>query len=748
MAEQASPTPKELERSLTLRFSVMLALFVVLLGGTYLVVSSGVSAKENDSLVVNVAGRQRMLIQQYTREINQALAGLAAANPAGEKVAAAMAQAASRTAERYDATLAAFLEGGEVEAGSGQQILLPPVQSADLVEQLKRADVAWRNLNQATHLAMRSEAGELNQHLQTIAMQTAGAVAEMDRAVLMMQNQSEEKLRRVGTYMVWACVLGALLFLGTVAFVRSYIVVPLANTMTTLSRTNEGLRREVVQRETAEMALRESDEQTHAILNTAPDAIISIDESGVIESVNLATTRLLGYGELELVGQNVRMLMPSPYQEEHDGYLEHYLRTGAPRIIGIGREVEARHKDGRVFPIRLSVGEVVTDRGRIFTGIIHDLSAQKQAEGERDESERRLRALFNQRASLSGLCTLEGILVDANKASLDYIGVRKSDVIDRPFWETPWWSHDPALQQQLRRGLERAAQGEFVEFEAPHPRVDGTMGTVDFSITPVTDSEGKIDILLVESIDVTQTRTLQEQLLQSQKMEAIGTLAGGIAHDFNNILTSIRGSSEILIDHLEPDGRLARSAHRIQRAADRATALTTRLLGFSRKQVTQRKPLDLNASVDEARELSVRTLREDVELKSNLNAEALYVRADESQLSQVLMNLVVNAADAMPGGGSLFLATTRESVHGQRAVALDVAPGEYAAIRVRDTGEGIAPETLGKIFDPFYTTKEVGKGTGLGLSISHHILRHHGGDLLVESDLGKGSQFTLVLPIA
>jgi PAS domain S-box-containing protein len=480
---------------------------------------------------------------------------------------------------------------------------------------------------------------------------------------------------------------------------------------------------DVSQRRDQERVIAALETRAQTILNTASEAILTSDESGIIQDVNAATLELFGYAESELLGQNVRMLMPDEHAAAHDGYIARYRRTGEARIIGKGREVEARRKNGRLFPIRLSVGEARFEGGRLFTGIIHDLSTQAEAE-------RRLRALFQQRTSLAGICTLEGVVLDVNQAALDYVGVARAEVVGRPLCDTPWWSHDAALQAELRSGLARASGGQFVRFEATHPRARGGQGMVDFSITPVRDAEGRIDVLLVESIDVTENRDLQAQLVQAQKMEAIGTLAGGIAHDFNNLLTSIRGSSEILVDHLEPDGRLARSAVRIQRAADRAAALTTRLLGFSRKQLTHRRSFDLNAVVDDTRDLLLGMLPEDVTAETAPNPVPLYVHADESQLGQVLMNLVLNAGDAIPcgGGGHIQVATTRETLSGERAAALGVEPGSFAALRVRDDGEGIPDDVRDRIFDPFFTTKEVGRGTGLGLSTSLGIIQEHGGD--------------------
>jgi PAS domain S-box-containing protein len=503
---------------------------------------------------------------------------------------------------------------------------------------------------------------------------------------------------------------------------------------------------DITDRRRQEERLEEAEARARAILETAADAIVTIDESGRIQSANAATEQMFGHPVHSLIGKPVGLLAAPPHDEAHDGYVARYVRTGEARIMGTVRELEARRRDGSRFPVRLSIGEAIFDHSRLFTGIIHDISEQRKVESERDERNRRLRALFHQRRSLAGVCTPAGVVLEANHAALDYAGVTRADVVGRIIWEIPAWAGNPELRDRVRLGTQRAALGEFVRFEAEQPRADGSLGVFEFAISPVRDSGGRIDVLLVEGVDVTEERSLEEQLLQAQKMEVVGTLAGGIAHDFNNLLTSIRGSSEILLEALEPGGRLARSAGRIQRAADRATALTTRLLAFSRKQVIQTRTLDANDAVSEIADLLAETLPEDVEMVADLEDDPLHVRADASQLAQVLMNLAVNAADAMPHGGVLRLSTRREQLTQPRADELQVAPGDYVAMEVHDTGTGIPSETLPRIFEPFFTTKGEARGTGLGLSTSLGIVRGHGGRIAVASEVGEGTRFTVLLP--
>ena len=479
--------------------------------------------------------------------------------------------------------------------------------------------------------------------------------------------------------------------------------------------------------------------RSKAVEEAAVDGILTIDESGTIDSANHSACRTFGYTTAEMIGQNVAMLMPAPFSEQHESYIERYVRTGERRIIGIGREVVGLRKDGSVFPMELAVGESRLGGQRIFSGIVRDLEKRRGT----DERLQRLLKVFFDATDPIVIADLEGRMIEINDEAVRAYGFGREELLGKSI-ET---LAPPERQPEMAGLLERCRAGEEVRsIEVLRRTRAGETLPVLLTLSLLTDEEGRSIAIASLAKDISALKQLQEQLVQAQKLEAIGILAGGIAHDFNNLLTSIRGSSEILIDQLEPGGRLARSARRIQKAADRAAALTTRLLGFSRRQVTQRVVLDMNKAVQGIQELFVRTLSEDVEFKTDLSREALFVRSDESQLDQVLMNLVVNAGDAMPSGGRLHLTTAREEVDGERARRLDISSGRYVALTVRDTGHGIAPEALAQIFDPFFTTKEVGKGTGLGLSTAVAIIREHGGAIAVESQVGVGSTFTVLLP--
>jgi signal transduction histidine kinase/ActR/RegA family two-component response regulator len=244
-----------------------------------------------------------------------------------------------------------------------------------------------------------------------------------------------------------------------------------------------------------------------------------------------------------------------------------------------------------------------------------------------------------------------------------------------------------------------------------------------------------------------QREQLESELRQAQKMEALGRLAGGVAHDFNNLLTVIRGHSELMLDHLQPGGALHHHSQQIQKTADRASSLTRQLLAFSRRQVLQGKVLDANGLIADMGKLLRRLIREDIELNLQLGDSLGLLKADPGQLEQVLLNLTVNASDAMPLGGKLTIETRNVVVDREYAQARpSIEPGNYVLISVTDTGQGMDAATKARIFEPFFTTKEPGKGTGLGLATVYGVVKQSGGFLWVDSEPGKGARFELYWP--
>jgi two-component system cell cycle sensor histidine kinase/response regulator CckA len=289
--------------------------------------------------------------------------------------------------------------------------------------------------------------------------------------------------------------------------------------------------------------------------------------------------------------------------------------------------------------------------------------------------------------------------------------------------------------------------GRMDGFEVRWKRKDGAAITVRISGRAVASENEPADVLEAIAEDITERRVLEDQFRQSQKMEAVGRLAGGIAHDFNNLLMVISGYTEVLLDKLSAGDPLHLKAEAIQQASDRATTLTRQLLAFSRKQLLELKIIDVNAIVEDMERLLRPLIGEDIELSTSLAAAVGCTRADAGQLEQVIMNLVVNAKDAMPSGGKICIRTASVTLDDSyRPENTFIKHGPYVMISVSDTGHGMDRETQARIFEPFFTTKEKGKGTGLGLSTVYGIIKQSGGYVFVQSEPGRGTVFTIYFP--
>jgi len=361
------------------------------------------------------------------------------------------------------------------------------------------------------------------------------------------------------------------------------------------------------------------------------------------------------------------------------------------------------------------------------------------------ESERKLRAIFNQTFQYIGLLSKDGRLLQANRPTIDLDGTAEENLIGHPFWDTPWWNRTPVVQERLKKAIEHAATGGFDRFESTHVSpVDGIVRHIDFSIKPFTDETGSVHYLIAEGRDVTEQHQareardkMEEQFLQSQKMESIGRLAGGIAHDFNNILTVINGFAELALYEPGLPVNLRATLQEIANAGKTATDLTHQLLAFSHRQPTEPRIIDLNESLGNLKQMLSRIIGENISLEINTAQDLSRVRADPSQIEQILVNLVVNAKDAMPDGGTLLVRTANVELQGI---------GKYVQFEVIDTGTGMTEEVRKKIFEPFFTTKPKHEGTGLGLATVYGIVRQNGGRIEVESSPGKGSRFRIQLP--
>lgn len=360
-------------------------------------------------------------------------------------------------------------------------------------------------------------------------------------------------------------------------------------------------------------------------------------------------------------------------------------------------------------------------------------------------SEARYRSLVQ--SSVYGIyrSSLEGRFLDVNPALIAMLGYSSPEEVllldpEKDVFAQP--EGYARLVEEFRR------TGRLDGFEVKWQRKDGRTITVRISGRAVSSADEPADVLEAIAEDVTDRRALEDQFRQAQKMEAVGRLAGGVAHDFNNLLMVISGYAEVILGGLELDHPLHEKGRAIQLAADRATTLTRQLLAFSRKQLLELKVVDVNAIVDDMERLLRPLIGENVELSTLRSSEAAHTRADAGQLEQVLMNLVVNAKDAMPQGGKLAIQTRTTVVdEHHRGGQQFIRPGNYVLLSVSDTGMGMDRETQSRIFEPFFTTKEKGKGTGLGLSTVYGIVKQTGGYVMVQSEVGRGTTFHIYLPL-
>ncbi len=368
--------------------------------------------------------------------------------------------------------------------------------------------------------------------------------------------------------------------------------------------------------------------------------------------------------------------------------------------------------------------------------------------GELQTSKNLLQGMLDNSFGLQGLLTTTGVVLEANRSSLELLGVSRKEVVGKYFWDTPWWDHDPELCERLKNAIGRVAAGEGMErFEAVHRDRNGSLRLIDFSLKPVFGEDGTVRYLIPEGRDVTDHRLLEQQVMQQQKLEGIGLLAGGIAHDFNNLLSPIMIYADMIRSSANPDDRLYARASGILEAADKAKDLVRQLLSFSRKQTLTVQQHDVNEIVGSFMTILRRTIRENISISHRICADSCIVRGDRTQIEQVLLNLAVNAQDAMPENGGIVIETGHLVLDDEYCqMHPGTRPGNYVMLAFSDSGCGMDDGTLRHIFEPFFTTKPVGHGTGLGLSTVYGIVKQHEGFIDVQSTPGEGTTFRIFLP--
>jgi PAS domain S-box-containing protein len=497
------------------------------------------------------------------------------------------------------------------------------------------------------------------------------------------------------------------------------------------------------------------------LLETLPDAIVAVDRNGIIVQVNSQAQELFGYKRDELIGQKVEMLVPESYRPQHHNHRANFAHAPKTRRMGADLELYGRRRNGSEFPVEISLSPVATEDGMLVLSAIRDISDRKRmAEELRRASEelhrRTVEQLGENRARLASIIDssedaiiskdLNGIITSWNRGAEHIYGYTSEEAIGKHISLLTPGDHTA----EISKILGQIALGETVEHhESVRVTKDGRQLNVSISVSPLRDASDKIVGASVIARDITAQKRSEGQLRQAQKMEAIGRLAGGVAHDFNNILGIINACTEFLRDRIDPAAEPSLYVENIRKASERGRALTKQLLAFSRTSAIQPRVLDLNERLRDISKLLRPLLGDDVEILIVPRSTSAVVEADPGQLDQIVVNLAVNARDAMPHGGKFILETG--------AVSFDEAfadqnqamrPGKYILLAVSDTGHGMDEATMSRIFEPFFTTKDKGKGTGLGLATVYGIVKQSAGHILVYSEPGHGTTFKIYLPSA
>ena len=491
-----------------------------------------------------------------------------------------------------------------------------------------------------------------------------------------------------------------------------------------------------------------------SVLERMADGFVTISEEGIILSANAAIEKMFGYPENEIVGKNVNILMPDAYASNHNAIISRLRTFGVQGMAGkSGREVEGKKRDGTIFSLSITVSEMYLKGRRKFNGVVRDVTDVKQAQAEALRTADELTLFVDTaNAPIFGIDS-GGLVNEWNQASEKITGFTKVEVLGKDLVsEFITDEYKAPVKQVLDNALHgnETANYEFPLYTKTSQRVD-----VLLNATTRRDVDGVITGVIGVGQDITELRQKQAALNQASKMESVGQLTGGIAHDFNNLLSVIDGNLRFLqqdIGNVSDD--ITELFDDAMSAATDAAELTARLLAFSRNRGLKPELKNANEAIDNFSRFLSRTLGKANELQTELSEEALYIMVDTAQLENALLNLAINARDAMADGGNITLrseryhCSERADLKENNQAGIMLNPGDYVVVSVEDTGAGIEQEDLVRVFEPFFTTKEIGKGGGLGLSMVYGFVQQSSGQCVVRSKIGEGTKVSMYFPEA
>ena len=494
---------------------------------------------------------------------------------------------------------------------------------------------------------------------------------------------------------------------------------------------------DITERKRAQDALRESEEKYRDIFENVSDFLYFHNLEGYFTESNMAFKTEYGYSEDDLANMNARDLIPERYEHQFEDYLKEIKEKGTATGL-----MKVMTKDGRERIVEYRNSVVHGSTGAVSVrGSARDITDRKRAEEALRESEERYRTLIEKMRDGFSVLDEKGVVTYANDKLCEMLGYPQEEIIGCPVRQFLDTSNQTLLDEQLGQ----RKKGGYEPYELVWTREDGQKIHTIMSPTPVFDKEGSFAGSYAVTTDITEKKKLEEQLQQAQKMKAVGTLAGGVAHDFNNLLMAIQGNVALMLFDVDQNHPHHEKLKAIQQYVNSGAELTKQLLGFARGGKYEVKPTDLNELVEKSSEMFGRTKKEII-IHPRYEKAVRIVEVDQSQIEQVLMNLFINAWEAMPKGGELYVQTQNVTLLEDFVTPFPFVPGEYVKISISDTGVGMGEQTIQRIFEPFFTTKERGRGTGLGLASVYGIVKNHGGIVNVQSEEGEGSTFDIYIP--